>query len=100
VFLQRIERPFSVAFGKRTTPPEGITATAAGGGKRAVLDAETIKAHIANMIKASADIVTFLLTPIAMTKAFMPRPSLAPAPPWLVSSPCAPPRRPAANRCR
>ena len=51
-----------MAFGKRTTPPGGTSATAADVGRRAVLDAETIKAHIANMIKASADIVTFLLT--------------------------------------
>lgn len=62
MLFQLSERPLAVAFGKRTTPPAGLSNAAANGGRRAVLDADTIKAHIANMIKASADIVTFLLT--------------------------------------
>ena len=51
-----------MAFGRRIIPPAGTSDAVSSGKKRAVLDAEVIRAHIANMIKASADIVTFLLT--------------------------------------
>lgn len=48
------------ANGPRIVPPSG--AITGSGSRRAILDGETLKTHIAGMLKASDDIIAFLLT--------------------------------------